>query len=314
MTEKAAYHVVMSLKDWGAFWLLGVIWGASFLWIKIGVAEIGPITLVAFRLLFALLGLMVVFALQRRAFPRDAKTLWALVFMGVFNTAIPFALISWGETRIDSALAAILNGTVPLFTIVIAHYWLSDEKISLMRVVGLIVGFFGVVVLVSRDFGPQGVRSSIVGQLAVLAASVSYAVSATFSRRHLRGIAPVVQATSIVFIADVLAWAGVPLAERPVTWPTLPITWFALIWLGLLGSCFAYLLYFYLLNSVGATKSTLVTYVFPVIGLILGIIFLGETADWRLLVGSALVVGGIAVVNVRMRAGAPVAVGVPPEP
>jgi drug/metabolite transporter (DMT)-like permease len=306
----------MTLKDWGAFWLLGVIWGSSFLWIKIGVAEIGPITLVAFRLLFALLGLLVVFALQRRTFPRDSRTLWALVFMGVFNTAIPFALISWGETRIDSALASILNGTVPLFTIVIAHYWLADEKISLMRVIGLIVGFFGVVVLVSRDFGPEGLHSSVLGQLAVLAAAISYAVAATFSRRHLRGIPPVVQATSTVFIADLLAWAGVPLVERPVTWPTLPITWLALIWLGLLGSCVALLLYFFLLNSVGATKSALVAYVFPVIGLILGIVFLDETADWRLLAGSALVVGGIAVVNVRMRAraAAPATVEGPPEP
>jgi drug/metabolite transporter (DMT)-like permease len=169
---------------------------------------------------------------------------------------------------------------------------------------------------VSRDFGPQGIHSSILGQLAVLAAAVSYAVSATFSRRHLRGIAPVVQATSIVFVADALAWAAVPLAEQPLRWPVLPITWFALIWLGLLGSCVAYLLYFYLLNSVGATKSTLVTYVFPVIGLILGIIFLGESADWRLLVGSALVVGGIAVVNVKTqtREPVPVAAEVPPEP
>jgi len=306
----------MKLKDWGAFWLLGVIWGSSFLWIKIGVAEIGPITLVAFRLLFALLGLIVFLLLQRRALPRDARTLWAFAFMGVFNTAVPFALISWGETRIDSALASILNGTVPLFTIVIAHFWLADEKISLTRVLGLIVGFFGVVVLVSRDFGPQGLHSSILGQLAVLAASVSYAVSATFSRRHLRGVPPVIQATSIVFIADALAWAAVPIIERPFVLPQLPITWFALVWLGLLGSCIAYLLYFYLLNSVGATKATLVTYVFPVIGLLLGIIFLEESADWRLLAGSALVVGGIGVVNLRTqpREPAPVAVEVPPEP
>lgn len=306
----------MKLKDWGAFWLLGTIWGSSFLWIKIGVAEIGPITLVAFRLLFALAGLIVVTAFQRRRLPRDAKTLWGFVFMGVFNTAVPFALISWGETSIDSALASILNGTVPLFTIVIAHFWLADEKISLMRVLGLIVGFFGVVVLVSRDFGPRGLHANVLGQLAVLAASVSYAVSATFSRRHLRGVAPVVQATSIVLIADAIAWAAVPVTERPFVLPQLPITWLALAWLGLLGSCVAYLLYFHLLNSVGATKATLVTYVFPVIGLLLGIIFLGESADWRLLVGSALVVGGIAVVNVRMQAREParVAIEVPPEP
>ena len=139
----------MNLRDWGAFWLLGTIWGSSFLWIKIGVAEIGPITLVAFRLLFALLGLLVVMRLQRRTLPKDAKTLWGFAFMGVFNTALPFVLISWGETRIDSALASILNGTVPLFTIVIAHFWLQDEKISLPRLVGLLLGFAGVALLMS---------------------------------------------------------------------------------------------------------------------------------------------------------------------
>src|SRR3970040_1651330 len=157
----------MKLKEWGAFALLGLVWGSSFLWIKIAVQEIGPFTLVAFRLLFGLVGLLVIMRLQKQSFPRDRRVLLAYLFMGAVNTAIPFTLISWGETRIDSGLASILNGTVPLFPIVIAHFWLHDEKITLPRMTGLIVGFIGVVVLVSRDIGPQGVRGNIWGQLAV---------------------------------------------------------------------------------------------------------------------------------------------------
>lgn len=291
----------MKLKEWGAFWLLGLIWGASFLWIKIAVEEIGPFTLVAFRLLFGLVGLLVVMRLIRQSLPRDRRTLLAYLFMGVFQTALPFTLISWGETRIDSALASILNGTMPLFVIVIAHFWLHDEKITLSRVVGLIVGFIGVVVLVSRDLGPQGLQSNLWGQVAVLAAAISYATATTFSRRYLRGQPPVVQSTMILIVAGALLWLTAPVVERPFQPPTLPITWLAVAWLGLLGSCTAYLLFFYLINAWGATRASVVTYVFPVIGLILGILFLGEVADGRLLLGSLLVVAGIAVVNLRPR-------------
>ncbi len=307
----------MKLKEWGAFWLLGVIGGSSFLWIKIGVTEVSPLVLVTLRLLFALLGLLAVLLLQRqRLLQGDQALLPAYLFMGVFNVVIPFVLISWGEVRIDSALAAILNGTVPLFTIIIAHFWLSDEKITAARILGLVVGFFGVVVLVSRDIGPQGIHSDGLGQLAMLVAAISYAFSAVFARRHLRRIAPVVQATMAVSLAEVIMLLILPAVEHPIVLPRLPITWIAMIWLGLLSSCAAFLLYFYLINTAGATRSTSVMYVFPVIGLLLGIIFLGETADWRLLVGSALVVGGIAVVNLRTRPKQPARVvdEMPPEP
>lgn len=291
----------MKLKEWGMFVLLGLIWGSSFLWIKIAVQEIGPFILVAFRLLFGLTGLLVVVHLQKQAFPRGRKVLLAYFFMGVFNTALPFILISWGETRIDSALAAILNATTPLFAIIIAHFWLHDEKISLPRAAGLVIGFIGVVMLVSRDLDLAAMRGSIWGQMAVLAASASYALAATFSRKHLRGQPPLMQATMVVLIADALLWLAAPTFERPLHFPTLPITWLALAWLGLLGSCLAYLLYFSLINAWGATRTSLVTYVFPVIGLMLGIVFLNETADWPLIVGSLLVVAGIAVVNLKVR-------------
>src|SRR5579859_655606 len=292
----------MRIKEWTAFTVLGLIWGTSFLWIKIAVAETGPFTLVGLRLLFGFLGLLVVLAIQRPKLPRDARTLLAFGFMGVFNTGLPFLLITWGETRIASSLASILNGTVPLFTIVIAHFWLHDEKITLPRLGGLLVGFLGIVVLVSGDLSAQGLHSDVFGQLAVLAAAVSYATAITFSRRHLRGQPPVLQTGMVLLIADAIIWTtAFSGAERPLAFPHSFLPWFAILWLGLLGTCIAYLLFFWLINAWGPTRTSLVTYVFPVMGLVLGILFLHESADWRLLVGSALIVGGIGVVNLRLR-------------
>jgi drug/metabolite transporter (DMT)-like permease len=288
----------MRFKEWGAFWLLGAIWGSSFLWIKIAVGEIGPVTLVAFRLLFGLAGLLVVLRLQRKRLPLGRTQLPAYLLMGLLQAMLPISLISWGETHIDSGLAAILNGTVPLFAIVIAHYWLTDEKITGTRVVGLIMGFAGVVVLVSDDLRPGALGGGLLGQLAVLAAAASYATAATFSRRYLRNQPPVVQGTMVLLAGDAMAWLGVLSFESPVQPPALPITWIAIVWLGLLGSCVAYLLYFYLINVWGPTRTSVVSYIFPIIGLLLGIVFLDERPDWRLFVGTALIVAGILVLNV----------------
>ena len=296
----------MRLKEWSAFWLLGLVWGSSFLWIKIAVGFMGPLAVAAFRQLIGVLGLLVVMRIQQQPFPRDWRTLRAYVILGVLQSAVPFALIAWGETRIDSGLAAILNGTMPLFTILIAHFWLHDDKITPARLAGLIVGFGGVLVLGSRDLGPEGFHGTAWGQLAVLVATLSYAVASTFSRRNLRDEPPLLQATMVVLVGDVILWSSVGIAE-PLHLPTAALPWIALAWLGLLGSCLAYLLYFYLINAWGPTRASLVTYVFPVIGLILGIAFLGERVDWHLVLGSLLVVSGIVVVHWRSRATRPAA-------
>ncbi len=287
----------MKLAEWAAFWMLGLIWGSSYLWIKIAVSQMAPLAVAAFRLLFGLAGLLAVAAVQRQPFPRDPQRLRRYAALSAMQAALPFALISWGETRIDSGLAAILNGTTPLFTIVLAHLWLHDERISPSRILGLTVGFAGVVVLGSRDIGPGGLHASAWGQGALLVASFSYAAAATFSRRHLRGEPPLVQATLVVLSGDALLWAAVASAERPLVISTAPVLWIALVWLGLLGSWLAYLLYFYLINAWGATRASLVSYVVPVVGLILGLLFLGERLDWTLALGSLLIVARIIVVG-----------------
>src|SRR3989304_4618458 len=145
----------MKARDWMVFALLGLVWGSSFLWIKVAVQEVGPATLVGYRLLIGLIGLAVVVAARRPSLPRDRRTLFVLGVVGTTNTALPFILISWGEQFIDSAIASILNGTVPLFTIVIAHLFLHDDRITPARILGLITGFIGGVVLMSRDLGAE---------------------------------------------------------------------------------------------------------------------------------------------------------------
>ena len=292
----------MKIKEWGAFVLLGLIWGSSFLWIKIGVADITPTVLVTLRISFGLIGLLVVMAVTRQSFPRDRNTILKYVFMGVFNLVIPFLFITWGETKIDSSMAAILNGAQPLFVIVIAHFWLHDEKITLPRFGGLIIGFIGVVVLVAQDFNPSMLQGNIWGQLAVVLAAISYATALTFSRKYLRGTKPVVQSTMILVIGAIIMWPLMSVTNRPIVLPSTPLTWIAVIWLGLLGLCIAYLLFFYLNNAWGPTRASLVTYIFPIVGVFLGIIFLNEQPSWNMVIGSLLVVGGIVVVNLKPRA------------
>jgi drug/metabolite transporter (DMT)-like permease len=291
----------MSIRSWGAFLLLGSIWGSSFLWIKIALNEVGPFTLVGYRLLFGALGMLLVLFTLKPSLPKGRR-IWAmLALMGLTNTALPFVLISWGEISIDSGVASILNSTTPLFTLVIAHFFLSDERMTVPRALGLLLGFAGIVLLFSRDVGLEGFQSGLLGQAAVLTAAISYAGSSVFARRAFRGVPLLVQAAIPLFTADSLIWIGALAIESPIKIPGLPITWIALAWLGLLGSCIAYLLYFYLINNEGSTRSTLVTYMFPVIGVALGVLFLGERLDGRLVVGALMVVAGIGVVNWKPR-------------
>jgi drug/metabolite transporter (DMT)-like permease len=289
----------MPIRSWGAFLLLGSVWGSSFLWIKLALAELSPFSLVGFRLLFGALGMMLVLWARRPTFPSDKRTWVLLALMGLTNTAMPFVLITWGQTSIDSGVASILNSTTPLFTLVIAHFFLDDERMNLPRALGLLVGFIGIVLLFSRDVSAEGFRTGLLGQGAVLVAAISYASSSVFARRAFRHVPLLVQAAVPLFVADAIIWVGALSLEGPLALPRLPITWIALAWLGLLGSCLAYLLYFYLLTHEGSTRTMLVTYMFPVIGVGLGVTFLGESLDARLILGALLVVAGIGVVNWR---------------
>ncbi len=288
----------MKTKDWLAFILLGTVWGSSFLWIKIAVQEIGPILLVALRLLFGILALLVVAAYNRPQWPRRRRVWINLALLGLINNALPYALISWGEQYIDSGVAAVLNSTTPLFTMIVAHLFLTDDRMTRQRVLSLLLGFAGVVMLFSRDLF-SGPRGSLLGQMAVLLASLSYAFASVFARRTTKELSLVIRALVPLLGADLLMWTLVPVFESPVTLPQLPLTWFSIVWLGVLGVAAAFLLYFYLLHSVGPTRTVLVTYIFPLVGVGLGVIFLNERLDWQLLAGTMLIIASVVMVNTR---------------
>src|SRR5512139_700456 len=265
------------------------------MWIKIAVQEIGPVTLVAFRVLFGLLfGIAVIFV-QRAQLPRSLKEWSPLLILGITNVAIPFFLISWGEQTIDSAVAAILDATVPLFTILIAHYLLHDDKMTVPKVLGLLMGFAGVVILMSKDIGAS--FGSVFGQLAVVLACAFYAGSNVYARKTTEDTPGIFRSAGPLVSATATMWLGAFLFESPVKIPQLRVTWVALLFLGVLGSGLAFVLAYYLIHEIGPTRTTMVTYLFPLGGVILGVTLLHEQLTWQMIAGAGLIIASLAVAN-----------------
>jgi drug/metabolite transporter (DMT)-like permease len=294
----------MKLRDWAAFLSLTFIWGASFFWIKIAVREVDPLTLVAFRLAFGLLGLVLFFPVLKPRLPGDRRTWISVAILGLTSSAIPWVFISWAETTIDSAIASVLNGTVPLFTILVAHVFLHDERITARKIIGLLVGFAGVVVLAERTPGTGGVpldpashAANYAGKGAMLIATLSYAVGAVHARRNLRGVHALVQAFFSMVFSLAVVLVVVSVFRGALRVPARVDTWIALSWLGILGAGIASFVFYRLLHSVGPTRASLVTYTLPVVGVALGVIILNERFDWPLVVGTSLIVSGVWVVN-----------------
>lgn len=292
-----------SRLDWVLFGLLGFFWGSSYLFIKIGVdAGLQPFTLVSLRLFFGFSLLVTVVVVSRERLPRQLRTYAHLLVIAVLSVALPFSLITWAEQSVDSTLAAVINGAIPLFVIVIAALSLADEPFTPARVAGLVVGFVGVAILVGFDPGVVA-GTAVLPALALMGSTASYAAGGVYARRFLSGVRPMINALFEVGFAlamvAILAFA----LDGPVSLPAEPDAWLAVVWLGLLGSGLAFLIFFRLLGSWGATRTSMVAYLIPVFGLALGAIVLGEHVDLRLFIGTALVVGGIAIVNVRGTAG-----------
>jgi drug/metabolite transporter (DMT)-like permease len=283
--------------------VLGLMWGTSYAFIRLGVETLQTFTLIASRLLIGFTFLATVVVIAREPLPRIPKAYLHLLVMSVINIVIPFTLITYAEQSVDSSIAAIINGTVPLLVIVLAALTFHDEPITLNRLAGLIVGYTGVLVIMSPAFtgGAGEARNTLVGDLALIGSTVAYAIGAVYSRATLRGlglrpmIAAVMQVGFAFVIVSILALAF----ERPldVQWNSDALI--AVLWLGLLGSGAAYLLNFRLLSRIGATATSQLAYLLPVVGIVTGAIMFGERVGTTGLIGTALVVGGVALVNSR---------------
>lgn len=286
----------MRLKNFMWLALLSCLWGPSFLFIKVAVTEIPPLTLVTGRVGVAAALLYLVLRAQGQRLPRFGRVWGHLAVMGLLNNAVPFLLISWGEQYVDSALAAILNGTMPLFTIILAHFFVADDRMTPAKLVGVLAGFGGLLLLIAPSL-VEGVHATTWGLTAVAIASASYALSAVYARNHLRGASPIVPTAQLMLATLYL----LPLAlavERPFnlplpSWPALG----SLLALAVLGTAMALVLYYHILNRTSPTFLSMVTYLLPVFGVILGVVVLDERLSWNAYAGCGLILFGVMVVN-----------------
>jgi drug/metabolite transporter (DMT)-like permease len=280
-----------------AFVSLGLIWSSSFMWIKIALKEIDPSMLVAFRVLFGLIFGAAVIIIRRVKLPVTIKEWIPLLILGFTNIAAPFYLISWGELTVDSSMAAILDSTVPLFTIFLAHFMLSDDKLTFNKMTGMLVGLVGVIVLLSKNLG--GSSSSVIGQLAIILASLFYAGSGIIVRKKTQNVPGILRSSGPLLSATFIMWISLLFSSSQIQFPHLGLTWIALLFLGVIGSGFAFVLAFYLIHEIGPTRTSLVTYIFPLGGVLLGVIFLHEQITWQLIAGGSLIVFSLFFANLK---------------
>jgi drug/metabolite transporter (DMT)-like permease len=285
------------MRNWLVFAFLSLIWGSSFLWIKLAVQELSPLGVASMRIGLGLFGLLVFMRVKGIRLPVDRKT-W-LLYLGtaLLNTALPFPLIAWAEKEISSGMAAVINGTVPIFTHIIAHFLFHDERLTPKRILGLAFGLGGVIVLSSRELFDPAARSTLPGVLAMLTAIFIYGCANAYARKYLKGKPPMITSTMTLLIASLLLSPAWLIVDRPVHLPVQPITWIALLWLGWLGLSTAYVLYFDLMEHWGPSRLSTIAYVFPFMGMLLGVIFLHEELTWRLFAGACLIVAGIGIIN-----------------
>jgi drug/metabolite transporter (DMT)-like permease len=291
---------VMGPVEWLLLGTLSVLWGGSFFFAKVAVAELPPLTLVLGRVALAALALNLIVIASGRHMPGSPRIWGTFMAMGALNNLIPFSLIFWGQTQIASGLAAVLNATTPLFTVVLAHLFTRDERLTANRIAGVLIGMAGVAFMVGPE-ALEGLGLNVAAQLAVLGGALSYGLAGIYGRRFkAMGVPPLTTATGQVTATTVMMLPIALLVDRP--WTAAPpslVTWGALLGLGLLSTALAYVLFFRILAGAGAVNVALVTLLIPVSAMLLGGFILDERFEWTAFAGMALIALGLAAIDGR---------------
>lgn len=288
-------------RGWALLLALALIWGATFFLVEIALRETPPFTLVAHRVVWAALALWI-YALAARRLTSIQLTpgLWGRwAMMGVLNNAIPFSLIIWGQTEIESGLAAILNAMTAIFGALAAAIFLADERFTAAKAIGAGLGVAGVGLIVGVD-AVSGLNPQSLGQLAVLGATVSYALASVWGRLQLRGVPVEINALGMLTMSALLM---IPLAVVIDGPPRLDLSiaaWASVLSLAVIGTAAAYLLYFEILRIAGAANTMLVTLMIPPVAIVLGAMFLGERLSPTAWIGFGVIAAGLAVIDGRL--------------
>lgn len=289
----------MTLHTWVLILVLATIWGSSFLFARIAVLEIPPLTLVFARVAIAALALNLLLMLRSNDYVHSLNMWQNFAIMGALNNIIPFGLIFYGQLEIGAGLAAIINAMTPIWTVVIANFGTADEKFSTPKIIGVVLGFIGVAVLIGASL-QNGWQASTVGQLAVLAATISYGCAGVFGRRFAN-VPPVETARGQLTMSSVLILPLVLLIDQPwgLAMPSQASIWSVLL-LAILCTAIAYLLFFQILAKAGAVNVSLVTFLVPPSAIILGIIVLNETLEIHHIIGMGIIMAGLIVIDGRL--------------
>lgn len=300
----SSINTSMGAFEWAMLITLSVLWGGSFFFIGVAVSDLPPLTIVTLRVGIAAVALWsfaLIMGHRPPTFKKESAKIWAAFLgMGLLNNVIPFALIVWGQTQIASGLASILNAATPLFTVVVAGVLLSDERATPLKLVGVVIGFLGVVMMIGLP--AQGEANNMVAQVAIIIAALSYAFAGVFGRRFkAMPVSPIVTAAGQV-TASALVMAPIAyVVDGPldISGPGLG-TWSAIFGLAILSTAVAYVLYFKLLETAGATNLLLVTLLIPVSAILLGSVFLKETLEVVHFVGIAIIALGLSAIDGRL--------------
>jgi drug/metabolite transporter (DMT)-like permease len=288
----------MGAAEWLLLVLLSVLWGGSFFFVEVALDAFGPFTVVLGRVGIAALTLWTIIAFKGLKIPTSPSVWLSFFCMGAINNMIPFSLIVWAQTEITGSLASILNATIPLFTVLVAHALTRDEKLSAGKVYGVTTGLVGVVVIIGPD-ALSGLGVNAIAQVAVLCAAVSYSFAGVFGRRF-RSLPPLVVAAGQVSCSTVLLAPLALFLERPWADPAPGLgAAGALVALAVFSTALAYVLYFRILATAGATNLLLVAFLIPVSAMLLGIPILGETLDLADAGGMLLIFASLAAIDGR---------------
>ena len=291
----------MQSADWGIIGLLSLLWGGAFYFIEIGLRGFPPNTLVFLRMALAVPPMLIALKIAGNRLPTDAKSWMQLFVLGVINAALPFILFFWGQTKIESGLASVLNATTPLWGVITAHFLTRDEKATPARICGVLLGMAGIIVMVGSE-ALGGMSGSVLGQIACLLATLCYAFAAVYARSLSQStMTPLVVATGQVITAAIIMLPVMLIVDQPwqLSTPGLD-AWAGALGLAIPSTAIAYIFYFRLIDRAGASNAMLVAFIMPVVAIILGVFALGESLQPRQIAGTALIICGLLAIDGRV--------------
>lgn len=291
----------MGAIEWALLFLLALLWGTSFSLIAVAVREVPPLTIVFFRVLLAAGFLVMLMVVLRTRLPRSRAAWRAIALTALVGNALAFCLIVWGQQFVPSSLAGLLMSTGPLFTLIIAHFFTHDERMTMPRVIALVLGFGAVVMMIGPDV-LSGVGADVFAQFAFLGAAASYALAAVYGRRfQVMGLKPLPLAAAQLGLAALMLFPLMLFFERPWTLDApSPDATLAVVANGILSTGLPYIIYFRILSVGGATNTMLVTFLVPVVAVVTGALALGEVLEPRHFAGMAVLAAALVLIDGRI--------------